>query len=338
MIRTRPRRGAFTLIELLVVIAIIAILMGLLLPAVQKVREAAARAKCQNNLHQMGLALHNFHDAYSLLPSGLGAPGDRTPMQPWTQSNAYVSPTNPPNLRVQNWMVHILPFIEMDALKNSLPLQPRDVPAQTAYNIPDNENSALPVSIYQCPSDPRNGLTSLNGGSYHKAALTSYAGVGGTDSANPNWPLSDGVLFWRSRLAITDIVDGTSNTIAIGERPPGATSFDVNFNGWWQGLDTIGWRYGAPGWEFDTIQYVRNTVASPSTTSTITGAPCTFPALFGPGNPNEACDYNHFWSLHGIGANFLFADGSVRFLPYTAQPIMPALATRNGGEVPDSKY
>jgi prepilin-type processing-associated H-X9-DG protein len=136
-----------------------------------------------------------------------------------------------------------------------------------------------------------------------------------------------------------DVVDGTSNTIAVGERPAGPTNYDVNFNGWWSGLDTIGWRYGAPGWEFDTIQYVQNSVASPSTTSTITGQPCTFPALYAAGKANESCDFNHFWSFHAAGANFLFADGSVRFLPYTAQPIMIALATRSGGEAVDtSKY
>jgi prepilin-type N-terminal cleavage/methylation domain-containing protein/prepilin-type processing-associated H-X9-DG protein len=340
MSRIRPRRGAFTLIELLVVIAIIAILMGLLLPAVQKVREAAARLKCSNNLKQIGLALHNYHDTYNGLPPGLGAQNDRTGMQPWTQSNVYQSATTPPNMRVQTWLVHILPFIEQASLKSQLSLNPRDVAAQGAFGIPDTDTaSSMPVPTYQCPSEPRGVIFSPNGGSYRKSGLTWYAGVGGTDSGDPKWPLSDGILFWRSKVTLQTIDDGTSNTLAAGERPPGATSLGVNYNGWWQGLDTIGWRYGAPGWEFDTIQYVRNTVASPSTTSTVTNQPCTFPALYGPGKVQEACDYNHFWSSHTNGANFLFADGSVRFMPYTAEPIMPALATRSGGEVVDQfKY
>ena len=345
-----PRTG-FTLIELLVVIAIIAILMGLLLPAVQKVREAAARAKCSNNLKQLGLALHNFQDAYNRLPPGLGAINDPGPISgpkinPWTVDTTYIEQRDPSKggawVRDQSWLVSILPFIEQDALKSNLSLEPADAVTEQAFGIPKNENGGLPVAIFQCPSDPRGGaLVSQNGGSYRKQALTWYAGIGGTDSGSDNWPLSDGTLFWRSKLSLTDLADGTSNTIVVGERPPGATGFDVNFNGWWQSYDGFNFRNGFAGYESDTIQYVHNTiaVADASKTSTITGKPCTFPSLYGPGNVRESCDFNHPWSLHSVGANFAFGDGSVRFFPYTIQPLLPALATRNGGENPDlSKF
>jgi prepilin-type N-terminal cleavage/methylation domain-containing protein/prepilin-type processing-associated H-X9-DG protein len=337
MISDRTRRG-FTLIELLVVIAIIAILAGLLLPAVQKVREAAARAKCQNNLKQIGLALHNFHDTYLALPPGLGALGDRQAMTPWTQSGDYQAPTLPQNLRVQSWLVHILPYIEQAALHDSLPLQPIDPPAAKAFGIPDNENGAKPVPIYVCPSDPRGGSILYAGtGSFRKAAGTWYAGVGGINSASPNWPLSDGVLYWRSRVILHQIADGTSNTLAVGERPPCPARDDPTniLTGWWQGADTINWRYGnTPAWEYDTIQYMENTAGN-ITIDFRLNTLCVFPTFFRPGDVTNSCDFNHFYSCHINGANFAFADGSVRFMPYAARPIMNALATRGGGEVVD---
>src|SRR5438552_4473560 len=233
------RRAAFTLIEMLVVIAIIAILIALLLPAVQKVREAAARTKCQNNLKQVGLALHNFHDAFNLLPPGLGAQGDRQAVSVATATAA----TNPANLRVQSWLVHILPYIEQTALHDNLPLRPIDPPMSSQMKIPVNTAYTTVVQTYICPSDPRGISSPANVPGL--PAPTYYAGVGGTDSASTKWPKCDGVLFWRSRLRLVDIHDGTSNTLAAGERPP---SFNFDFGGW-QSLDTVNFRYGTPEWE-----------------------------------------------------------------------------------------
>ncbi|MFO0807077.1 MAG: DUF1559 domain-containing protein [Gemmataceae bacterium] len=329
----RERRLGFTLIELLVVIAIIAILVGLLLPAVQKVREAAARAKCQNNLKQQGLALHNFHDSFLAFPPGLGAPNDRTGMAPWLTSSAYLAPTSPANQRVQSWLAHILPYIEQDSLKNQLPLQPRDAIATTAYGLPDADlPTATPVAMYECPSDPRGTFISTGGGSYRRAACTAYAAVGGLDSGSSTWPLSEGVMFWRSRVNIAGIHDGTSNTAVVGERPAGPLP-NAPY-GWWQSLDTINWRYGAPSWEYDTVQYMFNTIASPVSRNIATNLPCTFPAAYGPGDVNNSCSFNKFWSNHSLGANFLFGDGSVRFVPYNVSATtLRAISTRSGGEI-----
>jgi prepilin-type processing-associated H-X9-DG protein len=258
-------------------------------------------------------------------------------MSPISVTADYTKWTNPPGQRVQSWLVHILPYIEQGPLYNQLPLNPMDPANSAKYGIPDNNNTAQHIPTYECPSDPRGQIECAGGGSFHKAAPTYYAAVGGTDSANPNWPLSDGVIFWRSRLSINQIPDGTSYTLAVGERPPPT---DVRY-GWWQSLDKIDFTPQnaqhlkvPPSWELDTIQYMTNTggVAVPIED---TGERCPLPAQFGPGNVDKACDFNHFWSNHVNGANFVFCDGSVKFMPYKAREIMNALATRDMGEIAD---
>jgi prepilin-type N-terminal cleavage/methylation domain-containing protein/prepilin-type processing-associated H-X9-DG protein len=323
-------RRAFTLIELLVVIAM---LIGLLLPAVQKVREAAARARCSNNLKQIGLALHNFHDVNLVFPPGLGALKDARN----NSGGPALLPPIPTSLRVQSWMSRILPFIEQDALYKGLPLSPPDPLLTSQFGIPTNDSGSLPVDTFICPSDPR-GKTGFGGGNgqnvganFAAAGLTFYAGVGGVDAWSASWPRADGVLYWRSAVTITDIVDGTSNTLAVGERPP---SPDMGY-GWWQSADTYNFVGVTTTWEWDTVQYVANTRGAPYLTEGETGAPCPFPAFYSPGRVDKVCDFNHFWSNHTGGANFVFGDGSVRFLPYSARPVMPQLATRMGGETVD---
>ncbi len=185
------RGAAFTLIELLVVIAIIAILIGLLLPAVQKVREAAARNSCQNNLKQIGVALHMYHDGYDVFPSGYYASG---------------------TFEYTGWQLQLLPYLEQTSMwQQSL--------AFLTADTGDTDSTSYPavgyvMSIYTCPSNMRPSLCPYGGVNY---ALASYMGVTGTSSNNPL--SSDGVLYSGSQVKITDITDGTSNTAVVGERP-----------------------------------------------------------------------------------------------------------------------
>ncbi len=309
--RYPSRRSGFTLIELLVVIAIIAILIGLLLPAVQKVRAAAARAQCQNNMKQMALAGHSFHDTYKKLPKGL------VPYGPPTFSGFF---NTPGGHQGWSWMAQILPYVEQQTLYRLA-----DNYDKTVSDYPWNPNPALalPVPIYACPSDDRSLIATDVFGL--KVAFTSYLGNAGSGN-NAN----DGVLFWNSTIRLTDIRDGTSNTVFAGERPP---SQDLNF-GWW----FAGAGYYSPANPYPGQQGVGDVVLGAHETnytqdSGDIGKSCSAAyANFQPGKLTEPCDQTHFWSLHDGGANFCFSDGSVRFLSYVNNNVLTAICTRNAGD------
>jgi prepilin-type N-terminal cleavage/methylation domain-containing protein len=193
--RTTPRRG-FTLIELLVVIAIIAVLIGLLLPAVQKVREAASRMKCANNLKQIGLAAQKYHDTHQHLPPGIG----------------YYPPAG--NGAFGTWFFHLLPYVEQDALYRSA-LGPVTFPpphgSTTVYYPGNNNVYSQRVAVFLCPSDPSvgpDGVVLVNGVSFGALCYAHNALVAGQN--NPPSP--------QGKTRIADITDGLSNTILHAEK------------------------------------------------------------------------------------------------------------------------
>jgi prepilin-type N-terminal cleavage/methylation domain-containing protein/prepilin-type processing-associated H-X9-DG protein len=292
MVRTARRIG-FTLIELLVVIAIIAILVGLLLPAVQKVREAAARTQCENNLKQMGIALHMFQDTNGVLPSGFYNSGTFT---------------------YTGWQLQLLPFLEQASLWQ------QSVTYLTA-NPGGTDSSAFPAVGYQmktfiCPVNMRATVEPYGGVNYE---LTSYMGVAGTTSGGASGPSGDGVLYSGSHVHLTDITDGTSNTLVVGERP---CTGDLYY-GW--GFAPYGNGYG----DGDTVIGTRDTYLATSM-----GDLATNVGLQQPRQPMTSAEIDgaHFWSFHTNGANFLFCDGSVHFLPYSANNVLPQLGTRGMGD------
>jgi prepilin-type N-terminal cleavage/methylation domain-containing protein len=294
----RNVRQAFTLLELLVVLAIVAVLLGLLLPAVQRARDAAARIKCANNLHQIGLAAHQYHDTMGSLPPGMRTLAVRN--QPYP---------------LASWLTMLLPYIEQGNLWNATVAAYQQ--SSSPFKNPPHIGLATVMPIFACPADPRADQVQFAPRDRFNVALTCYLGVEGLDLYS-----QDGLLFRDSAIRFADITDGLSNTLLAGERPASA-----NFQ--------FGWWYAGAGQRFSGSAEMVLGVREPNLQPVTKGSCAPGIYSYAPGSLTNQCDMFHFWSPHIGGAFFLFADGSVHFLPYAAASVLPALASRAGGEVVD---
>ncbi|TWT58816.1 Type II secretion system protein G precursor [Thalassoglobus neptunius] len=295
----RARRG-FTLIELLVVIAIIAILIALLLPAVQQAREAARRSSCKNNMKQIGLALHNYHDTFGTFPSGwIGVENQRA---------------NAEGESGFGWGSMLLPQMDQGPLYNQFDF------ALAIDRTPNREQLKQILTVFQCPSDPKPSTFQLEDrdGTALEMSTANYVGVFGTTELHvcENSPgtapvtsqgqcVSDGAFFHNSAVRFRDFTDGTSSTLVVGER----TTFvdevtGENFYGTWSGA--------APEVEEASARILGHAEHP----------------------PNEAEHPEDFGSFHAGGAQFVLGDGHVHFFSENIdEGVFQSLATRSGGEI-----
>ncbi len=279
--RHRLQRGAFTLVELLVVIAIIGVLVGLLLPAVQAAREAARRCMCSNNIAQLGLAVHTYEFNNERMPSGVINP--KGPIR------------NEPIGQHVGWIVQILPHMEQNNLYRHFDQ------ASGVYASENMDARKSRISTLLCPSSP--GIEGRT--EEPKVAYTNYAGCHNDSEAAIDED-NNGVLFLNSRLRFSQIRDGSSQTILIGEMTP-------TING-------LGWASG-------TASSLRNT-------SILSDPPSLLQIRQMGSEPTGSLEVGGFSSYHSGGCNFAFCDGSVRYLSKSIETkLFQQLGNRADGEL-----
>jgi prepilin-type N-terminal cleavage/methylation domain-containing protein/prepilin-type processing-associated H-X9-DG protein len=305
MLPLRRTRAAFTLIELLVVIAIIAILIALLLPAVQQAREAARRSQCVNNLKQLGLAMHNYHDTHNALPPGwIGVQGGTH----HTEGNSGFG-----------WAAHVLPFLDQGPLYSRLNFN------QNCYDPAYNSaalTSVLPV--FRCPSDPSAEKWDLPDEANPATILMqlptanyvgSFGPLGPEDLCEaPPFPAAQckgaGVFMHNSATRLRDITDGTSNTVFVGEHRTDTRAAVIAATGF--------------AWHSTWLGFVAGGAEAHARFLGVSDHTPNHPSL-------HIDDYS---SWHTGGVHFLFGDGRVRFLSENVDyQLFQGIATRAGGEV-----
>jgi prepilin-type N-terminal cleavage/methylation domain-containing protein/prepilin-type processing-associated H-X9-DG protein len=309
------KRRGFTLIELLVVIAIIAILIGLLLPAVQKVRESAASAHCRNNLKQIGIAMHAYHESHGTLPVG--------------QWNQFYSDPDPWNRAC--WVHFILPNLEQDNLYKIFDTWKAGYPG-----VLKAPNKDTVIRTLNCPSDPNspktqtrdtNAIPAAGGVQQVQGLHTNYVACAGSTVYGPTGLNLNGIFYVQSKTKLTDVKDGTSNTLMLSEIcvSPDVTRNDLRgrYNNSWEGNNWF------------------CTAAPPNTTlpdcQAYQGQPIAQAPQTNAGCGSGATSKNALYarSYHSNGVNAAMADGSTRFISNSVDAtVYAALGSRSAGEVP----